>query len=267
MESDISELMKKEKPSLIGLMTKRGGDGAGVVIDGRKGWRVPWFSVGITMGILAAVLVSGFFAYNYFLVAEEEPVEKAEKKSTAYVSFDEEESVVLKSKEEFSPKTNEIAIDGARFGTLKKLNIKLSDGEIKDATFKDLLKIWEAAPPSDLEFIVLPETQEFLYYSDARTAMAAVFKVSDTNRALSDMLSWEARIPSELNEFLLGAKPEINIVFFEDKTHGGISYRFAKMSFSEDLGFGYFVFPEKKNLVIASSEEVIRIIINRLLEP
>ena len=91
--------------------------------------------------------------------------------------------------------------------------------------------------------------------------------MSDTNRALSDMLSWEARIPAELNEFLLGVAPEINIVFFDDKTHGGISYRFAKMSFSEDLGFGYFVFPEKKNLVIASSEEAIRIIINRLLGP
>ena len=267
MESDISELMKKEKPSLIGLMTKRGGDGAGVMVGGRKGWRMPWFSVGIGAGILAVILVSGFFAYNYFFAVEEKPVEKVEKKSSAYVSFDEEETLVLKSKEEFSPKINEIARESARFGTLKRLNIKLSDGEIKDATFKDLLKMWDASPPSDLEFIVLPETQEFIYYSDARTAMAAVFKVSDTNRALSDMLSWEARIPSELNEFLLGAKPEINIVFFEDKTHGGISYRFAKMSFSEDLGFGYFVFPEKKNLVIASSEEVIRIIINRLLEP
>ena len=41
----------------------------------------------------------------------------------------------------------------------------------------------------------------------------------------------------------------------------------AKMSFSEDFGFGYLVFPEKKLLVIVSSEEAIRIIINRLLEP
>lgn len=269
MESDISKLLKEEKPSVLELIAKKRGGGSFFGAPGTKRSGVSWKVVGITAGFLAIFLAVGFFSYNYFLGSKTEPEEKTktEEKPVVYVSYDEEAEIILENKGEFVSKINEVAQESARFGTLKKLYIKIANGEVKSASFKDFLRILEAAPPVDLEFITSPELQQFIYYSDARPAFVSVFKVGDTVRALQDMLSWEPRIPAELNEFLLGASPEINIVFFEDKTHGGVSYRFAKMSFSEDFGFGYFVMPEKKFLIWASSEEAIRIVINRMLEP
>ena len=269
MESDISKLLKEEKPSVLELVTKRRGEEMFSTATGAKNPLISWKIISITTASLVVFLIIGFFAYKYFLGPETRSGGeiKIEKKPVIYVSYDEETEIVLKNKNEFASKVNEVARESSRFGTLKKLDIKIANGEIKNVLFKDFLRILEAAPPIDLEFVVLPELQQFIYYSDTRATLASIFKVSDTARALADMLSWEPRIPAELNEFLLGASSEINIVFFEDKTHAGVPYRFAKMSFSEDLGFGYFVFPEKKYLVIASSEEAIRIIINRLLEP
>lgn len=269
MDSDISNLLKKEKTSLIDLLSKKGSteNTNTETYTVKKSWKNLLLPITVTIVLILAVSTAGYFSYKYFFKGVKVQIIPPGEKTAGHISYESEYDLILKNKSEYSEKLNEAAADGTRFGSIKKINVKISNEGINKATFKDLLKIWEAVPPVDLEFIALPDVQQFIYYSDTRPALITAVKISDAPRALASMLSWEPRMPAELGEFLLTAKPDFSIVFFEDKIHEGVSYRFGKMSFSEDFGLGYFVQSQKNLLVIASSEESIRISISRLLKP
>ena len=70
MESDISKLLKEEKPSVLELVTKRRGEEMFSTATGAKNPLISWKIISITTASLVVFLIIGFFAYKYFLGPE-----------------------------------------------------------------------------------------------------------------------------------------------------------------------------------------------------
>ena len=269
MESDISKYMKTEKPSIITLLTRRK---AGEFKTGPRK-KSPFLKIAAGSIILFSLLgILGYYGVRYFSIdfqgqPEPSPINTGAGNATPYLSSEESQSIVIQDGQDPLLSIRTIAETPSRFGTLRTVEMIIENGKTRLMTFKDLMRLLDASPPSDMEFVTAPLIQPFLYFADQRPVFGTLFAISDKDRTLQDMLSWEATMVRDLNGYLLGRPAEIAISFFEDRIHNSVPYRFARLSFSEDLGVGYAIIPKSKNLLlITTSEEAMRVLIARILQ-
>ena len=104
------------------------------------------------------------------------------------------------------------------------------------------------------------------YHGDDRTNPAFIVRAKDDDRALFQMLSWEPALPFAFQSFLSTPFTSIN-ASFQDRSYRNIDWRFIPASDTNpSQGVGYGLFRATHLLIIATDEDAMKIIIDRLFK-
>ncbi len=154
-----------------------------------------------------------------------------------------------------------------RYGSIKRLIIKLQDGETERfATIADLFNFYNIHPPERFLNFVDKNLMVFVYYGEEGSRFGFAVKALDPDRALLTMLNWEPALMSDFEAFFFGEIPGEMLDLFEDRTYRNIDWRLHKHSHDLDLDIGYLIFPAKNILVFTMSKAATESVINRLFE-
>ncbi len=266
MKSDVEELFKTTKPSLIQIIGRE--DAAPII---RQIPRASSSKKVIIFLMLLFALLCGSFVVYYFVLAPAlistpqiplsfdppAPFFSTEQSETVSGSF--ENRVLLLQKIEG------VMRERAREGTIKYIPIKLEEkGHERFANADDIIQLYRMRPPQEFSLAIESSVMPFVYYSEEGSRFGMAFRVRDANRMLRNMLTWESSILSDFTPLFFSEKPEIIVAPFEDRAFRNIDWRFLNLSHTKDLGIGYSFFPAKKVFILTSSKEAIETIISRL---
>lgn len=266
MKSDVEELFKTTKPSLIQLIGQEAGAKKFEKEKERGGSKKIYF--------YSAILITVFIFLGvgaYLLFVEKEPEPRREIKLVPPSPFFATEtsrtiSVRIDNRAQFLQLVEDSMREIERTGTIKRLIIKLQNesGE-RFATIKDFLSFYHISPPAGL-LEGLNDNVMFFIYNGGPNGNRIGFALGsrDANRTWRDLIFWESSFLSDLQPLFFAEKPEIVIAPFEDRTYRNVDWRFLKMSQEKDLGIGYTIFNAGNILILTTGKEAMETVINRL---
>lgn len=271
MQSDITEYVKREKPSLIQILTKQAECKPEEPADNerKRSLTIPPMVLAGTV-VLVLMSIAGFGMYWYFSQPATEP-SSPETQSLAVpqplITVEKTEThVIAESAAGLRQILNTTSQNREQLGSLMRLVLekKNNAGVLSLFTTEEIFNILGVLPPAQITDSLTDKPFIAVYFSNEgpRTIFAAESRGLD--RTFTGMLNWESAIQRDWETFFLGKPFTPRIAPFMDKTFSNLDYRF--MEFEPGFGIGYFVFPPKNILVIATSEETIHTAISRLLE-
>ncbi|MBI4132172.1 MAG: hypothetical protein HY474_00900 [Candidatus Sungbacteria bacterium] len=261
MRSDISEFLKKEKPSLISLLARQ------AQWDEYRPLRPviqPWFLAGAG----AFLLIAGLWLAWWFFSGGSNALQPTAPQTLGqpYFRFDATTEITISATPQaFRSAISSPAADPA--GSLTRLAIRIRGNGGADATpdLPELLALAEARLPAALVESAAAEPQLFRYRArDGRGELGVAVEVRNPGRALESLLTAEPSLPGNLTFLFSGALPPSSLTPFEDITYRNISLRFLRAADGTGRDFGYLLFPAKRLIVMATSEEALDAIIDRL---
>ena len=263
MKSDAQEYFKTSKPSLLDLVGKQ--------TEVRPSDFEPKKKLNVFPIVLGALILIGAGTLAYFFLLPARHAEEVKKLVPPTPFFATESSrtitVGVNNREQFLRLMTDSFIESERFGTIKRILIKLQeDSRERFALFSDFKDLYRMAPPPALLSRLDPPFMTFLYSSKEGSRFGLAVRIQDPDRVFFDMLSWESSIVLDMRPLFFGESPEGPLTAFEDRTYRNIDWRYQKLSSTKDLGLGYAIFPAKNLLVIAISKETMETIINRLFD-
>lgn len=168
---------------------------------------------------------------------------------------------------EISRLLEETSKEVERDGTMKRVNIKLTDtGKERFATVADFFDIFTIVPPARFLDRLNKPIMLFFRYAGGESRFGIAVETRDPDRTLADMLAWEPSLFANFRTFFFGQLPQDIQVPFEDRIYRNIDWRYLKLSQEKDLGIAYMIFPAKNLLVITTSKDTITATIDRLFE-
>lgn len=265
MKSDVVELFKNTKPSLIQLI----GQEASVKNfarneERRDAKKIYFYAAGLT----AILIFFGVGVYLFFLKKEAEPMREIKSVPLPPLFATETSRTInarIDNRVQFLQLVEDSMRETEREGTIKRLIIKLQNesGE-RFATTKDFLNFYRINPPTELLEKLNDNVMFFIYSGTDGNRIGLASGTRDANRTWRDFIFWENSLLSDLQPLFFAEKPEVVISPFEDRTYRNIDWRFLKLSQEKDLGIGYTIFNAGNILVLTTSKEAMETIINRL---
>ncbi len=268
MKSDVEELFKTTKPSLIQLIGQEAGAKKFEKEEGRKNSKKIYFYTAALMAILIALGVS---TYLLFFKNQPEPTPAIKLVPPAPLFATETSrtiSVKTDNKAQFLQLVEDSMRETEREGSIKRLIIKLQDksGKERFATIKDFFNFYRINPPARLLEALNDNAMFFIYNEPGGNRIGFALGTRDPNRTWRDFISWENSLLSDFQPLFFGEKPEVVIAPFEDRTYHNVDWRFLKLSPEKDLGIGYTIFSAKNILLITTGKGAMETAINRLFE-
>lgn len=266
MKSDIAAFMKETKPSLIQILSKQAQYQAPEEETVRR--PIPWFQIGIGFGAFIVLAASGWLIYQFFFTVPPQKPPTVEETAPASPILVEKTKAITMARNAlllFQNLTG-TAETGEREGTFKRLivSVKETDGALSLLKPKDFFRLLSINPPTQI-FESLQDTFFItFFYAPEGPHMALIIPVKNVDRAFAGMIGWESAMQRDLEALFVGTPQPSVIAPFFDKTQRNIDYRY--LAINGPYGLGYFIFPPKNLLVITTSEDAIKLIINRLLE-
>lgn len=264
MKSDIEEMFKTTKPSLIKIV---GQEVSRAEVRQEKKEQKKYLAI-VALGVAMLAILAG--ASYYFLPQEQEPATPVRVAPPAPFFATEASrtiSVRVQDRTQFIRLLADSMQEREREGIIKRVILKIQDGsQERFAIFSDFFGLWRIAPPQDLLPQVEPPLMTFIYYGGDGARLGLAVKVRDLDRALAGMLQWESSLLRDVQPLFFDEKPETVLSSFEDRTYRNIDWRYLKLSRGKDFGIGYAVFPARSLLVITTSKEAMETAINRLFE-
>lgn len=264
MKSDISEFLKDTKPSLVQMLaTQVEAERAGIVPHKAAG--LPWGR--ITGGLFFFLILAGagFAGYRYLVHAPEEeanviipqPFFTVEK--TTALQYVPRELENLRNALRREP-------GGERLGSLKRLVVLIEEtGTIRHITPQEFIQTTEIKIP-ELLIPALSAVMPVYYEGKNGVRLAIVFKSNDPKRFLDIFFRTEANLVTGWSPLFLDLTPPTRIIGFEDRLYRNIGYRILPLDSASDLSITYGLYPAKNYLILTSSEEAFKTIVDRLFE-
>lgn len=271
MQSDIAEYMKQEKPSVVQILTKQ--EEYRLEKPPEEGKRpLPVISI-IMIGATALVFLSaaGLISYWYFFSSRHDQAPLPETMIPAappppIVTEKTETRVIQETASSLRETFNSIARVQEETGSFKRiiLQTKNPNGVIRFVTVSEIYQALGVTPSQQISDSLAGWPFIAIHFSTEGPRAIFAAESQSRDRAFAGMLAWENALQRDWEVFFLGESSPPSIVPFADKTFRNLDYRFLEIK--QGLGIGYFIFPPKNLLVIATSEETIHTAIDRLFE-
>lgn len=267
MKSDVEELFKTTKPSLIQLVEQE--------VSGKKFERAEekrrsgekYYYLIAGAAIFAFL---GIGAYLFFFQRRPPPAEEIKLVPPAPF-FATETSRTISAKTDnrgqFLRLVEDSMREQERDGTIKRLLIKLQDRPAERfASLGDFLNFYRINAPQKLLERLDDKVMFFIYNSGKGNRIGFAARIRDPDRTWRDFIAWENSLLSDLQPLFFDERPEVIVAPFEDRTYRNIDWRFLKLSQKKDLGIGYTIFPAGNILLLTFGKEAMETAISRLLE-
>lgn len=266
MKSDVSEFLASTKPSLIQMLTSQ--------VEAERAPQEEYPKTASFMktlgllGILLALGAGGYLGYRYFQPSE--PGEAGTLIPQPFFSVD--KSVTIEYRGPAANLAGKIAENSRlaeRQGTLKRLVVLGTSGDKSKAfqlNTEDFLKAAAIEMPPGISAALSNPTMPVYYWGKSGSRLALIIKTSDPERALEALLRGESGLAGQWANLFLGEMPTVRIVPFEDRVYKNINYRILPLDAERDLQIVYGIFAAKNYLIITTSEEAFKIILNRLFQ-
>jgi len=270
MKSDVSEYLRATKPSLIKMLTSQIENDKTERVRPRETARNYTGLVGAILIVLISIGVLGVGGYFIYKMFNKVPVQQANiviPQPLFAVDGSETVSARLPNGGDLISVLNKHIPSNVSMGSLRRLVIltELGDGSVRSLRPDEFLK-GAGVRASQIFLAALTGPVMPVYAATSQGArLALVMPTNDPDRARSELLNSESSILFNWQSLFLDRKPELKVVPFEDRIYRNISYRFAAAGINGDQ-FLYGAFPAKNYIVITSSEETFRLIIDRLYE-
>lgn len=264
MKSDISEFLKDTKPSLIQMLaTQVEEERSGVQREKRMD--VPWLKAASAFIFFLMLLAGGYAGYQYVVKAPPEdanviipqPFFTVEKTTALQYIPRELENLRSAIKKEKG---------GEKRGSLKRLVVLIEEmGVIRHITPSEFVSTTGIRIPE----LLLPTLTAVMpvYYEGANgVRLAVIFKSSDPKRFLDIFFRTESGLITGWDPLFLDITPPTRIIGFEDRLYRNIGYRILPLDPELDLSITYGLYPAKNYLILTSSEEAFKVIVDRLFE-
>lgn len=269
MRSDVEELYKDTKPSLIQIISREENFPSEKPQEtSRK--PILFYSL-IALSILVVVSAgAGLYYLNFLLPSKVQPPVKVQVPAPFFAT-ESSRTVTLdaSNRTAFLKTLEDSAREPLREGTFERVVIKLKDGpEERFLTMADLVELLRMDPPKDLLARLTEPVMLFFFASSGKIDFGFAAKTQDLDRTFIDMLDWESSIIVDFRPLFFNQKIEASITRFEDRTYRNTDWRFKKLSPEADLGIGYMLYPasNKKLLVVTTGKEMMETVINRLAD-
>lgn len=257
MKSDVQELFKTTKPSLLQIIGQEG-QSSRPSLAAKKGWALYLLAGAVALAAIAA----GIF---YFFPSA--PAEEAKKlvPPAPFFAVESARTISAETRNQFINLMQDSAVELERTGTIKRVIAKITNGaEERFLRFADLAEFYLWFPPKTMAARISGPVMLFFYRQDQTSRFGFAARTTDPDRTLFEMLSWEATMVSDFRPVFFHNRPDLVSAPFEDRTFRNIDWRYQKLSQSRDLGIGYAVFPAKNLLVVTTSKEMMETVISRL---
>ena len=267
MKSDVEELFKTAKPSLIQLV---GQEMSGKKLEGtreKRGTREKYYYL---TALVAILIFLGAGAYLFLSQRSPSPTEEIKLVPPApFFATETSRTISAKTdnRTQFLRLVEDSMREQEREGTIKRLIIKLQDEPAERfASLGDFLNFYRINTPQGLLERLDNSVMFFIYNGEDGNRIGFAARTRDPDRTWRELITWENSFLSDLQPLFFDERPEIIIAPFEDRTYRNIDWRFLKLSQKKDLGIGYTIFPVGNILLLTLGREAMETSISRLLE-
>lgn len=262
MRSDVSEFLKTSKPSLVSLLTRQAE--ANQPQSARHGEILPLKFIALGIGALL-VIIGGAIVFLKFSTAPPVPAAPETPAPPPDIFYEEtDEIIITPARQDFLDALKKAGRTDRPAGSFTRLVIRT---KTRDASllldFQEFLNIFGANAPSDFVDGAGGLPQFFIHQGNSGPGLGVIVEAKNPARAMQGLLSWEPSMERDLEALFLGSSPPANLKPFQDLTYRNIDFRYHKPENGQDSGVGYLYFPAKRRIIIATSEESLRLIIQR----
>lgn len=267
MKSDMDDLFRTTKPSLIQIMGKDAAMRVRVLPQHNQFSFFKKFLVSLVIVLLLAGGGALFFLTQKNIVSPPPP--ESPKTPSPLFSVEDTELVSggFSNRVLLLQKIEDAMRGSTREGTFRHIPLEISEKNQKRwATFDDIIALYRLEPSPELIVAAEGPVMLFSYSSGGGPRTGFAFRVRDVNRALRGLLVWESLLLKDMTPFFFGSPIQATVAPFEDRTFRNIDERFLVLSPEKDLGIAYSLFPAKQILILTTGQEALETAINRLYE-
>lgn len=263
MRSDVSEFLKTSKPSLVSLLTRQAE--ANQPQSARHSEILTLKSITLGVGALL-LIVGGAIAFLEFRPAPPAPAAPEAPAPPPDIFYEEtDEIIITPARQDFLDALKKAGRAARPAGSFTRLVIR---AKTRDASsllgLQEFLNLLGVNAPSDFVDGAGGLPQFFIHQGNSGPGLGVIVEAKNPARAVQGLLSWEPSMERDLEILFLGSSPPANLKPFQDLTYRNIDFRYHKPETGQDSGIGYLYFPAKRRIIIATSEESLRLVIQRL---
>lgn len=263
MRSDVSEFLKTAKPSLISLLTRQAEVDSPPPASRREQLSLKFIALSIGALIL---IVGGAIVFLEFRATPPAPATPAVSTPAPDIFYEETNEVTIApARQEFLDALKNAGRAAHPIGSFTRLVIRTKS---QDAPLlldlQKFLNFLGANAPSDFIEGADGLPQFFIYQENSGPHLGIIVEAKNPARAVQGLLAWEPSIQHDLESLFLGSPPPASIRPFRDLTYRNIDFRYLDLEPGPDNGIGYLYFPAKRRIIMATSEETLHLVIQRL---
>ena len=278
MKSDVAEFLKKTKPSLVSLLVKQTqadkarltgqGGYAGEESGGHWLMKLALVLVGMALAAGGVFAVYIYLQKNKSLPPSPKPTSGGA--PAALIFFEDvAEPTVAGERRELLTILDDAGKENQPVGTFRRLVMRTRNGSGGNAVMGlgEFFRMAAAGnPPRNFLETAKGLPQFFIYRQSSGPRFGIMFETADPEKTLQALRFWEPAMQSDLEAFFLGNPPPASFNGFQDLIYKNLDFRYLKISPDNDAGLGYLYFPARRLIIISTSEESLRLVINRLFE-
>lgn len=268
MKSDMAEFLSRTKPSLISILArqvKKDEARQGYSAETKPGLWLWLAAAGVVILGLSILLI---FFNPFIKEPPPQPPGHLPAPAPAFFFENSEEITISREPAKFINSLENIGTRAEATGTFRRIVFRISAGDktnpvLSSSQFFELIG---ANPPQKLLETAVKSPQFFTYQQNSGLHFGVILETGDPDRSLGALRAWEASLQSELDALFFGRPPRASLEPFKDLIYRNTDYRFLKRDPAADIGIGYLYFPAKRLIIISTSEETLKLAINRLFE-
>lgn len=264
MKSDVATFLKTNKPSLVSILAEQARGEAPMSERSSHHIFWPFFLAALALAALGTI---GILWYVNSKPAP--PPSESEVITPPPFFFYERvtELAIPRSRKNFLGALQRTS-GSAPIGSFERLIIRSADSEHGNPILGigDIFTILGIEPPPGFTDSITGPPQLYTYQERSGPRFGMIFETRNPSRVLQALFTWEPSIQHDFNAFFLGASAPSTLRPFLDMTYRNTDYRYLSINQEQDLGIGYLQFAAKRLIVITTSEESLRLTLNRLFE-
>lgn len=219
------------------------------------------------LGLVAVVLIAviAYSAYVFLLTHDTLPTTEAAP-ARAFLPVEEREIIMIRDKDRAGliSKLEAARRDRLPSRSIKHVVVRIESfgGESRFATASDFFSILDFKAPPGLLQNLNDKFDILIYYRSDGADISFIFESKDYERAFAGMLAWENTIILDFRIIYFDHDVSQPFQLFSDKVIRNIDARFIELQQGRTFSYAFFT---NRFLVIATSEELLEVLLGRLL--